>query len=87
MAAMIRRRMGIIPLWLSIPVLVLLAILFGRNVHAGFKTGLIWDRGTRVYREKSAFWFWFTLAVYSLLTAGAVAGAGLGIWALAVLRR
>jgi len=63
----------------------ILAFLFAKNVLTGLSTGKIYVQRIQYDRAEEPAYFWFGAVLYVVLTAGAIAAAGLGIWATLAL--
>ena len=73
----------VVLLLLFIPILAVLAFIFGQNVRSGLRTGEIWAENVRIYRADQPFGFQFTVAAYALATLACIGGIGVIAFVLA----
>jgi hypothetical protein len=73
----------VILLLLFIPMLGVLAFIFGRNVRGGLRTGDIWAKNVRIYRADQPIGFHITVAVYAIATLACLGGIGIISFVLA----
>lgn len=72
-------------LLLFIPVLAVLAFIFGRNGQRGLRTGAVYAKGTRYLRKEEPILFWLAVAFSFAFAAASVIGMGIAVWAIATL--
>jgi hypothetical protein len=71
-----------LPLWLSVPLILVLAIVFSLNVYRGLTSGTIWLKSTKYRRVDEPFFFWFTVVAYAILIVLIIGGLAVAAWAL-----
>lgn len=71
-----------LPLWVSVPLIVILVVVFILNVHRGLTTGTIWVKNTKYDRADEPIFFWVSIVIYTTVILFLIGGLAIAFWAL-----